>query len=204
MVLDTENLLQIYQNLPVINRTYTYLYPSLALVNRELYVKLNSLEPSVVGVFLNDENFIDYQLINDEPVLFIVFNTRIQHMILESQLNFIRQQKEYLTEYSYCGREKFLILLIKTDKNIYLKFLEGKYSEMYTDEQIELTPFPVNRPSAIAIFKRLPVAKQVFAKLLNLTFDSTVTTEEIAEDAEYELPPIYSDSTRYFETISLT
>lgn len=204
MVLNTSRLIEIYRELPVINRTYTYLYPSLSLVNRDLYVRLSSLEPSIVGVFLLDDNFADMHLIHDEPVLFIAINTTVQNLVLESQLKEIRKQKEYLTEYSYCGREKFLIVVVKTDRDIYQKFLEGKYSQMYTDEQLEQTPFPVNRPSALAIFKRSPLAREVFARLLKITFESDITTEEIAQDAEYELPPIYSDTTRYFETISLT
>lgn len=203
MVLNTEELLEIYQNLPVVNRTYTYLFPSLYSKNIALFSRLQSLLPSIVGVFINDENFADSLLIKDEPAIFVVFNTRVQHIVLQSQLNWIRTQKEYITEYPYCGREKFLIIVLRTNELVYTKFLEGKYSQMYTPEEIELTPFIVNRMAVIAVLKREQIAKTQFARLLEITFGSSFTEKDLEPGAECELPPIYSDSTRFFESITL-
>lgn len=202
MVLDTKKIIAQEGRLPVLNRTAIYLFGSLKLVDQLLFVRLMTINTSIVGVFLDDENFSLKEQYKDKAIIFVAIDTSICTNIITPHLHYIKKSPYFHMEYTYYPNPNITIFVIGVDPEIYKSFLLGKYSQMYTEEMLSKDIFYIKSSAVSNIINRTLESKKNFCKLLKITFDVDFTIEDLKQDVECELPPIYSPSSRYLETIT--
>ncbi len=128
-------------------------------------------------------------------------NYKAGRALFANFLTFLKKTRYYYDDYIYDDNIHVIVFALPEEYNItYEKFLQGKYSQMYKDNQIKLL---FQDKGNIAILKRLPEYKEVFKEKVKRQFSvefgsykSHVKDEDVIVDdkTELELPPTkYSD-----------
>ena len=191
------------------NRTWKYLYPCLKVYGSTLKTYLNSFFKLAVG--LGDHN-ID---INEDNCIYILIDTNIHspqqslqtyREYLSKFLDWVRFQPYYVTDYIFEGfdrGEKHMLVLRLPDiyKESYIKFKQGKYSEMYSSKDIDnLYPLIVNSNKNIEIKVNNNITNiknvltknsnylELFRKQINDEFGTNLSLNDL-KDHELDLPP---------------
>lgn len=108
-------------------------------------------------------------------------------------LNSVKSKDYYVTDYSVSpGHDFFMIVLEVPERfhNAYDKFIEGRYSEMYTPEEINVL-FPKTGDSdARNILIKDPSCIDEFVVKLNQTYNTKLSEDDFFHEVikEYELP----------------
>jgi hypothetical protein len=110
-------------------------------------------------------------------------------------LEYIRNQDFYIDDYIYDIHKKYHMFVLKLpSNNIVIKFIEGRYSEMYNQEEVDqyfkkkifngkeevFTP-------VYSILTKRDDYQDIFKKILNIDFGADNIT--LNEDAELDYPP---------------
>jgi len=120
-----------------------------------------------------------------ENNLYIMFNLKFNISTLNKFLKFIRNQKYYVDDYKIS--EKALILVVKVNESVFYNFVEGNYSNMYSDNLIENLYFKKNDKS---------ILKGVGNNLLKNELKSFFNVELNSINAkEKSLPPTFEEET---------
>ena len=191
------------------NRTWKYLYPCLKVYGGTLKTYLNSFFKLAVG--LGDHN-ID---INEDNCIYILIDTNIHspqqslqtyREYLSKFLDWVRFQPYYVTDYIFEGfdrGEKHMLVLRLPDtyKESYIKFKQGKYSEMYSSKDIDnLYSLIVNSNKNIEIKVNNNITNiknvltknsshlELFRKQINDEFGTNLSLNDL-KDHELDLPP---------------
>lgn len=191
------------------NRTWKYLYPCLKSYGGTLKTYLNSFFKLAVG--LGDHN-ID---INEDNCIYILIDTNIHspqqslqtyREYLSKFLDWVRFQPYYVTDYIFEGfdrGEKHMLVLRLPDtyKESYIKFKQGKYSEMYSSKDIDnLYPLIVNSNKNIEIKVNNNITNiknvltknsshlELFRKQINDEFGTNLSLNDL-KNHELDLPP---------------
>ena len=195
------------------NRTWKYLYPCLKVYGNTLKTYLNSFFKLAVG--LGDHNIN----INEDNCIYILIDTNIHspqqslqtyREYLAKFLDWVRFQPYYVTDYIFEGfdrGEKHMLVLRLPDiyKESYIKFKQGKYSEMYSSKDIEnLYPLIVNSNKNIEIKVNNNITNiknvltknsnhlELFRKQVNSEFKTNLSLKDI-KDHELDFPPIQEE-----------
>jgi len=191
------------------NRTWKYLYPCLKYYGTELIDYLGNFFKLAVGI--GDSN-----VTTEGNCIFILIDTNIR-LVTEGDvasykrrfskfLDWIKYQDYYVTDYVFTGldrTEKHMVVLKlpEVHNNTYLSFIRGKYSDMYSKEDIDtyfnILPNKVNNPNVTIRNERVKQVKSilkkdkelvpVFVEKVNREFRTTVTVEDF-KDAELDFP----------------
>ena len=191
------------------NRTWKYIYPCLKVYGGTLKTYLNSFFKLAVG--LSDYN-ID---INEDNCIYILIDTNIHspqqslqtyREYLSKFLDWVKFQPYYVTDYIFEGfdrGEKHMLVLRLPDtyKESYIKFKQGKYSEMYSSKDIDnLYPLIVNSNKNIEIKVNNNITNiknvltknsnhlELFRKQINDEFGTNLSLNDL-KDHELDLPP---------------
>ena len=191
------------------NRTWKYLYPCLKVYGGTLKTYLNSFFKLAVG--LGDHN-ID---INEDNCIYILIDTNIHspqqslqtyREYLSKFLDWVRFQPYYVTDYIFEGfdrGEKHMLVLRLPDtyKESYIKFKQGKYSEMYSSKDIDnLYSLIVNSNKNIEIKVNNNITNiknvltknsshlELFRKQINDEFGTNLSLKDL-KNHELDLPP---------------
>lgn len=191
------------------NRTWKYLYPCLKVYGGTLKTYLNSFFKLAVG--LGDHN-ID---INEDNCIYILIDTNIHspqqslqtyREYLSKFLDWVRFQPYYVTDYIFEGfdrGEKHMLVLRLPDtyKESYIKFKQGKYSEMYSSKDIDnLYSLIVNSNKNIEIKVNNNITNiknvltknsshlELFRKQINDEFGTNLSLNDL-KNHELDLPP---------------
>jgi hypothetical protein len=126
------------------NRTYKYLFPSLKFYGKDLTTYLSSFFKLGIGV--NDVNFDTKEASN---CIFILFDTTASastgdknNIVYKERfskfIEWLQDKHYYIKDYPYeVGSKHMIVLELPTNHHsAYLSFINGKYSEMYTDKEI--------------------------------------------------------------------
>jgi len=197
------------------NKTRYYLLPTLYGFGAEFSQHWNKLTKLAVGI--QDYNYNT----TEDNNLYFLFDvcgpyyygayedpTGSKIKFIES-LEFFKTLDEYVTSYSYGSDKQMVVMQVpELFGDIKKKFVEGKYSEMYTEDQLEsfikksfksddleklTTPF--------SVMKKTRAQEIKFKQQLVKDFGATISESDTF--TEYEYPPILQEEIfNYRETFS--
>lgn len=187
------------------NRTWLYLYPSLRFYGDDLVERLGKFFKLAVGV--GDVNYS-----KKGNCIFILFHMELPFAdrALEKYrkdfsefLSWLSYKPYYVTDYVYNEKEQQHMVVIKLPKamdSAYLDFVAGRYSNMYTDKQVDhffeitkgLDPGTNIRNERYLkvrkIFKKDKLELAKFVNKVNEEFKTNVSIEKF-EKADIDFPP---------------
>lgn len=196
------------------NKTWRYLYPTLKCYGPDLDNYITSFIKLSIGIG-------DTNVAFEEDNLFILFDVELKnHMQINLQkyrekfqqfLHFVRIQHYYTSDYVY-KYDKFStghVVVLKIPyifKNAMYNFIKGKYSLMYSEEQInkyfgfrkfdnKTLEREVNKiiKSTRDVFLKDEKRKKAFIKRVNFDFDTNIKEEMFNDNFELDYPPRFSE-----------
>lgn len=196
------------------NKTWRYLYPTLKYYGPDLDNYITSFIKLSIGIG-------DINVAFEEDNLFILFDVELKnHMQINLQkyrekfqqfLHFVKIQHYYTSDYVY-KYDKFStghIVVLKIPyifKNAMYNFIKGKYSLMYSEEQIKkyfgfrkfdnkTLEREVNKiiKSTRDVFLKDEKRKKAFIKRVNFDFDTNIKEEMFNDNFELDYPPRFSE-----------
>jgi hypothetical protein len=183
------------QKLPICNKTLRYLTPCL----KKYGVEFEKMYSSVfkIGIGIGDMIILDQERVYEQH-LFILLDTRLYPKNFIAFLNWIKEQTFYEDDYVYGDIDKspchMIVIKIPDEyKTSFTKFTEGKYSEMFTNKDIE--ELFHKYPEQTKVFTKDHNYKVKFVGELNRLFGTTVRVKEY--NGELDLPPKKED--QFFE-----
>lgn len=175
------------QKLPIQNKTLKYLTPCLIKYGNDFRQMYSSVFKIALGI--GDMLIMDQEK-KYEQHLFILIDTRLYPKQFVAFLNWVRDQFFYEDDYVYgniraTSCHMVVIRIPEEYTQSISKFIEGKYSEMFSSQDIE--ELFQKYPDTAKVFKKDHNYRIKFVKKLNRMYGTTVTTEEYS--GEVELPP---------------
>ena len=191
------------------NRTWKYLYPCLTVYGSALKTYLNSFFKLAIG--LGDHNIN----IDENNCIYILIDTNIYSSQQSLQtyreylarfLDWVKFQPYYVADYIFEGLDRgekhmLVLRLPNIHKESYVKFKQGKYSEMYSSKNINnLYPLIVNSNKSIEIKVNNNITNiknvltknsnhlELFRKQINDEFGTNLSLNDL-KDHELDLPP---------------
>lgn len=183
------------QKLPLQNKTLKYLTPCLREYGstfEELYNKVFKIALGIGDMIIVDQDK------RYEQHLFILLDSRLYPKQFLTFLDWIKEQYYYEDDYVYGDIKKspchmIIIKIPEKYTESLTKFTQGKYSEMFSDADIETLFYKY--PEQVKVFKKDHNYKIEFVNKLNKLYGTELTTKDY--DGELELPP--SKKGDYFE-----
>lgn len=176
--------------LPLMNKTFKYLFPCLKHYGEELSKKINNVFKIAVGIgdIVTENSGLKY-----EKDIFLLVATKIKGV--ESQsfidlLEWIRDKPMYVDDYVYDNIQKsdYHMIVIRFPQEYYKVlpiFKIGKYSQMFDTETIE--KFFNKKTSIKKILIKDKEYKLVFVTRLNGKFGTSISPQDYS--GELDLPP---------------
>lgn len=173
------------------NKTWRFLVPCLRDFGDAFVTKFNSTFKLACGI--HDSLFDNTPVANGRNI-FIMFDRWYDTTSFDKFLEYVKTQEYYVTD--YCPdvnlvKSRKLILVLKFPENYnnaYDKFLEGKYSEMFTEQEAK---FFYEEKSTIEfkIVMKNPDIMSDFIKQVNTEFNTELTSRDfIGGINELEFP----------------
>lgn len=194
------------------NKTWKFLFPCLRAYGEDVINKFNAFFKIAVGIG-------DFNITTQQNCLYILIDTNIsltERGLKQYKENFnlfldwFRLQhfyvKDYLFDDSNTQGKHMLVIRVPSDYyKSYSYFLEGKYSKMYTKEQLDVLFKIHSLPKGAVehsqnerakksrdILERKKEVVKSFVNRVNLRFKTTATYEDF-KDAEVEFPIDYKE-----------
>lgn len=198
------------------NKSWKYLLPSLKYYGPELHAYLSTFFKVAVGV--KDKNVDTGDSLN----LFILIDTNIPMLNdrdvqdykskFEKFLNWVKYQPYYTTDYIYSGHLHMVVIQLPAKhKGTYWEFVEGKYSQMYTElEKNEYFRFIniANKEKEREANDRISHTRAVLSKnakhlpvfvdKINKLYNTQLTVEELSH-IELDFPPVLKEEIFNYE-----
>jgi hypothetical protein len=197
------------------NKTQRYLSPQLNLLSTSFKDAFKVLAKE--GYYFADNDYYQaYGLTELKEYLFIVIDRNgyfdsskglyigkipANQEIFQASLNKLKTHENYITDYEWKGSKH--ILVIGLPLGGVKKLVEGQYSTLYTDEQIELL-FPELSPESRENTKLLEISngridtkgilhrdkdfRNLFKELLRTKYGYTGSAADLGEDTELDIP----------------
>lgn len=189
------------------NKTWKYLYPCLKHYGPELYGHLSGFFKVAVGV-KDKNNLIEGKEIN----LYILFDTDIA--VLNDRdinaykskfgkfLDWVKYQPFYTDDYIFEGNYHMVVIKLPSKhKEVYGKFVQGVYSEMYSDVEkneyfrfLNLTNKEKEKEMndkishTRSVLSKNPNALPAFVSTVNKEYNTHLSVEEL-KHIELDFPP---------------
>lgn len=179
---------------PIKNKTLLYLIPCLKRYGEEFKQMYTGPFKLALGI---GDMIVAGQY---ERHLFILIDTRIKTKLFIAFLNWVREQEYYQEDYVYGDIKKspcHMVIVKIPDEftESFEKFTLGKYSEMYTLNQIDELFSNHPETKKVLVKDRLYAIK--FVRRLNKEYNTNMSTDEYLEGGELDRPPITQEE--YFE-----
>lgn len=181
MELNTDNSI-------VKNKTYKYLAPSFRVFGDTFVAKFNSVHKLAIGIH---DCILDGTEFEGQPLVYVLLDKWYRPPIFKDFINWIQYQDYFVHQYAYddllTGRRHMVVLRYPQKyEDIYYKFTQGKYSQMYSKQ--ELRRIFEGHP-AYDVLNRSPKARVEFTERLNTKYHTTILPSElIGEGLEYDFP----------------
>lgn len=184
------------------NKTSMYLLPCLLEgYNKAFSIKMK--EMFILGCGLKDlsiKNNPNFDFTGKRPIFVLIDKVSVKNKS-ENFIYWVRYQSYFIRDYpmDLIGRAHMIILDFPSKySNAYDKFLEGKYSEMFTKQEIEKL-FQKDTYEYKVLVKDKSLIP-IFAEKLRETFELSSFREEDLIDNELEFPYILQQEEEYFNT----
>ena len=122
------------------NKTWRFLVPCLKDHGEEFEERFNS-DVHKLAYGIEDKLFKNIELLKNKCPVFILCDRGILNEQFEGFLTWLKYQDYYISDYQYDVRNlRYYMLVIDVPKNrysIYNNFLLGKYSEMYSTNELK-------------------------------------------------------------------
>ena len=168
------------------NKTRKFLGPILRTYSNGLVKLINSLSKPFIAIY----DFDCPLNLSGNAHFFITVKTNLKTNKLSSTLDQIRIHEQYVGEYAPIGIENLIILVIAIPdeySNTYNKFIEGKYSQMFTKEQAKKLFIKNGLPTfEYDVYHKTALGFKRFQKKVANTFNCNIHQEDFI-NAEYEL-----------------
>jgi len=177
-----------------INKTVKYLLPGLGYYGPTLKTKLNLVHKLAFGIH---DNLIEGTHFAGQRNIFILLDRLVRPDLYENFMSWIKHQNYYVTDYSYDNlhepySRRHMVVIAYPEKlgDVYDKFLLGKYSKMYSKEEIELYFQEEGKAWAKNVLQRTAYAKNSFIFAVKERFDTLLEQQDFLTDYwEYDFPP---------------
>lgn len=121
-----------------VNKTWRFLAPSLKYYGEEFIQKFNTMMKLAVGIH---DTYLDGSEVSEDFNIYILVDKLQKHKEFTRFMNFAKDKDYYVDSYScdeIVNPRKIMIILRIPDEanNAYYHFLKGKYSMMYTREEL--------------------------------------------------------------------
>ena len=157
------------------NRTLLYLSKIFRLYDYNLYNRIKRFKPIAIGI---DDCYYNHRDIN---AIFVLISSKID-------ISFIKDCPIFETDYIFddisTAQLRMLVFKFPEEYNdIFQRFLNSTYSEMFTDEQLELI-FPTvhdKQDFVYSILKNTVHRRRQFLKLTNTMFKTTLVLNDVSQ-----------------------
>ena len=175
-----------------VNKTLKYLIPCLKLYGDTFVTKLNSVFNLAFGIHDAVLDATDYE---HQKLIYILSDKLHQPARFQNFLNYVKHQSYYVMDYAFDdiekGRKHMLVIKFpESHFEVYNKFVDGKYSKMYTEG--ELAKFFISDSEPKNVLTRNSKIVPAFIEKIKDSFGRTteITMKEIInEGMEYDFPP---------------
>ena len=173
------------------NKTLLYLVPALNYYGPTLKLKINSISKLGFGIF---DTLLEGSYLENQKNIYMLIDKLVDAKKAQDFIRWIKLQEYYVTDYepnalnTTYQREHMIVLAFPTQlQDCYDKFLKGKYSKMYTKE--ELGTFFDSKVEALNVLSRTKHAQNNFKNIIKEHFDVKLEDNHLSSNYfEYELP----------------
>jgi len=185
------------------NRTVKYLVPALNYYGPTLKTKLNLVFKLAIGIH---DTLLSGSHLEGQKNIFILVDKAVRPDLFQNFMDWVKHQEYYVTDYVYDSilenhsRKHMIVLAFPPSLgDAYDKFLEGKYSKMYTKTEITQFFSDENKGLAKDVLTRHPLAKIQFKQMIKSMFDVVLEEQDFKTEVfEYDVPP--SKEEEFFNT----
>lgn len=182
------------------NKTWRFLSPCLRGFGEEFVLKFNLLSKLAVG--LNCEDFSG-TMPKDARPLFIYCD--LKHNMTNSNrfLTWVRKQPYFIADYDMSSKpfyEDRIMLVINMPEafhKAYDNFLEGRYSKMFDNEDLEYLFGTQKRAKEFRILKKDLSEVKNYVEKLNTEYNTKISIRDISDIREVELPLKFAEEVFY-------
>lgn len=161
------------------NDTWNYLVPCLRYYGDSFLEKFNLVFKLAIGI---GDKYLEGSVMEEGRNLYIMIDTMYRKEVYEHFFNWVKYQPYYKGEYipntsKESLRKQIIILEVPEEcHNAYDMFVQSRYSEMYTKEQLDVL---FNKPNQ-SYFKKVLQAHtdlhESFIKKVNKTFGTNISS----------------------------
>lgn len=176
------------------NRTLIYLVPALREYGTLFTAKLSSLPIKAFGIY--DEDLKDVQQFTYRKCIYIMIDTSIRKSTTTTILNWFRNQSYFVDIVPFRNPEDNIKLLVVDfpDKleGAFDKFIEGKYSFMYTKHEVNkfFNPQSKLHQKALKVINKSKIGGEEHIQSIEENFGTRLTPEDLrANGYQYDYPP---------------
>jgi hypothetical protein len=177
-----------------VNRTVKYLVPALNFYGPTLKTKLNLVFKLAFGIH---DSLLEGTHLEGQKNIFILVDKLVRPDLFQNFMDWVKHQEYYVTDYAYDSilehnsRKQMIVLAFPPElADVYDKFLLGKYSLMYTKNEINLFFGDENKATARHVLFKTLFAKEQFKLLVKEVFNVQLEEQDFLQGSwEYDLPP---------------
>lgn len=173
------------------NKTVKFLLPSLKYLGDDFRAKFNSVQALAFGLHDTQLDGTPYE---GQRLVYILIDKLAKPTLFNSFIVWLRVQPFYALDYAFdnlqTGRMHMVAVAYPEELgDAYDKFIKGKYSKMYSKEEVKLF-FTEGKEEARNIVNRTKESGQSHVVNLNLTYNSSITLSDLLhEGGEHDFPP---------------
>lgn len=168
------------------NKTWRFLLPCLRAFGDSFILKFNTVMKLAVGI--GDKEF------PEDRRIYILCDADYREIDYKVFLNWVSKQPYFLGTYKNGLGEMLVLRFPKRFYNAYDKFIEGKYSQMFTEDEINILFSEVKNYREKSILNLEQRIIPDFIKKLNEEFNTNLKEKDFSEPfKELELPPKFSE-----------
>jgi hypothetical protein len=185
------------------NRTVRYLVPGLGFYGPTLKTKLNLVFKLAFGIH---DSLLTGSHLEGQKNIFILVDKLVRPELFQNFMDWVKHQEYFVTEYAYDSmlethsRKHMIVLAYPLSMgDTYEKFLLGKYSKMYTKQEITSYFAEESKVETRQVLVKTVHAKHRFISLVKKTFDTQLEEQDFLVGSwEFDLPP--NEEEEYFNT----
>mgnify|MGYP000972535181 FL=1 len=177
-----------------INRTVRYLVPGLGFYGPTLKTKLNLVFKLAFGIH---DTLLEGSHLEGQKNIYILVDKLVRPELFQNFMDWVKHQEYYVTDYVYDSimenhsRKHMIVLAYPPSMgDAYDKFLLGKYSKMYTRQEITSYFTEESKLETRQVLMKTVHAKHRFISSVKKAFDTLLEEQDFLTGSwEYDFPP---------------
>lgn len=172
------------------NKTWSFLMPCLKGHGKIFTNKITN-DVFKLGVGILDTSLENSYLLEDKRPIFILCDSAVNRKNFESFLDWVKYQDYFIANYTFdskCPRKQMIVLNVPEKYNkAYDKFLVGLYSEMYSQEDLEVL-ITDKESVAYKVLSKDSTYRDFFISKVEKEFKTFIDDKSSFKDSELEFP----------------